>query len=135
MAPCSRCLLAIALVFRISPSILAAERVGDALAGGISLPVDAVGVDLEQDRDAVPGAADDLGRGTPEFSHSDTAACRRSYGRRGRPGGGLAVSVRAHALGQLVVVVGISTDGQMADHDVIPRKVAMIAWLSRWSRR
>jgi len=115
--------------------VLGAEGVGDALVGGVGLTVDAVGVDLEQDRDAVPGAADDLGRGTPEFSHSDTAACRRSYGRRGRPGGGLAVSVRAHALGQLVVVVGISTDGQMADHDVIPRKVAMIAWLSRWSRR
>ena len=94
-----------------------------------------LGVLGEQDRDAVPGAADDLGRGTPEFSHSDTAACRRSYGRRGRPGGGLAVSVRAHALGRLVVAVGMSADGQMADHDVIPRKVVMIAWLSRWSRR
>jgi hypothetical protein len=29
----------------------------------------------------------------------------------------------------------MSADGQMADHDVIPRKVVMIAWLSRWSRR
>jgi hypothetical protein len=37
-----------------------------------------VRVDLEQDRDAVPGTAGDLGAGTPEFSHSDTAACRRS---------------------------------------------------------
>jgi hypothetical protein len=109
--------------------------VGDPPVGGVSLTVDAVGVDLEQDRDAVPGAAGDLGRGTPEFSHGDTAACRRSYGRRGRPGGRLAVSVRAHALGRLVVAVGISADGQMADHDVIPRKVVMIAWLSRWSRR
>jgi hypothetical protein len=32
--------------------------------------------------------------GTPEFSHSDTAACRRSYGRR--PSGDLyCASVRA----------------------------------------
>jgi len=38
------------------------------------------GVDLEQDRDAVPGAAGDLGGGHPEFSHRDTAACRRSRG-------------------------------------------------------
>ena len=39
--------------------------VGDALAGGVSLAVDAVGVDLEQDRDSVPGAAGDLGGGHP----------------------------------------------------------------------
>ena len=30
---------------------------------GVGLPVDAVSVDLQQDGDAVPGAADDLGRG------------------------------------------------------------------------
>ena len=36
----------------------------------------------EQDRVVRTGAAGDLGRGHPEFSHSDTAACRRSYGRR-----------------------------------------------------
>jgi hypothetical protein len=29
-----------------------------------------VGVDLEQDGDAVPGAAGDLGGGSPELSHS-----------------------------------------------------------------
>jgi hypothetical protein len=40
--------------------------------------VDAVRVNLQQDRDAVPGAAGDLGGRNPEFSHSDTAACRRS---------------------------------------------------------
>jgi hypothetical protein len=33
----------------------AAEGVGDALVGGIGLAVDAVGVDLGQDDDAVPG--------------------------------------------------------------------------------
>jgi hypothetical protein len=42
-----------------------AQSFGDALVGGVSLPVDAVGVDLEQDGDAVPGAAGDLGRGHP----------------------------------------------------------------------
>ena len=42
-----------------------AEGVGDALVGGISLPVDAMRVDLEQNGDAVPGAAGDLGRGHP----------------------------------------------------------------------
>ena len=45
--------------------VLGAEGVGDALVGGVGLPVDAVGVDLEQDRDAVPGAAGDLGGGHP----------------------------------------------------------------------
>jgi hypothetical protein len=42
-----------------------AEGVDDALVGGISLTVNAVGVDLEQDRDAMPGAAGDLGGGYP----------------------------------------------------------------------
>ena len=42
-----------------------AEGVGDPLVGGVSLPVDAVGVDLQQDGDAVPGAAGDLGGGHP----------------------------------------------------------------------
>ena len=37
-----------------------------------------VRVDLQQDRDPVSGAAGHLGRGHPEFSHSDTAACSRS---------------------------------------------------------
>ena len=41
----------------------AAEGIGDALAGGIGLAVDAVGVDREQDGDAVPGAAGDFGGG------------------------------------------------------------------------
>ena len=42
-----------------------AEGVGDALVGGVGLAVDAVGVDLQQDCDAVPGAAGDLGRRDP----------------------------------------------------------------------
>ena len=45
--------------------VLGAKGVGDALVGGVGLPVDAVGVDLEQDGDAVPGAAGDLGGGHP----------------------------------------------------------------------
>jgi hypothetical protein len=45
--------------------VVEAEGVGDALVGGGGLAVDAVGVDLEQDRDAVPGAAGDLAAGTP----------------------------------------------------------------------
>jgi hypothetical protein len=51
---CSGCLLAVvAFVARALLSARGAEGVGDALVGGISLPVDAVGVDLEQDGDAV----------------------------------------------------------------------------------
>jgi hypothetical protein len=42
-----------------------AERVGDALIGGVCLSVDAVRVDLEQHGYAVPDAAGDLGRGHP----------------------------------------------------------------------
>src|SRR3984957_14537537 len=42
-----------------------AEGGGNALLGGVGLPVDAVGVDLEQDGDTVPGAAGDLGSGHP----------------------------------------------------------------------
>jgi len=38
-----------------------------ALVGGVGLPVDAVGVDLEQDGDAVPGAAGTAVAGTREL--------------------------------------------------------------------
>jgi len=63
----SRCLLVVAvfLVPGFGLGVLGAEGVGDALVGSISLPVDAVSVDLQQDRDPVPGAAGDLGRGHP----------------------------------------------------------------------
>jgi hypothetical protein len=43
--------------FLVIPVILGAEAIGDALVGGVGLPVNAVRVDLQQDRDAVPGAA------------------------------------------------------------------------------
>ena len=49
-----------------------AEGVGNALVGGSGLAVNAVGVDLEQDRDAVPGAAGDV-RVPPQY--------RRAYPR------------------------------------------------------
>ena len=43
--------------FGLGLGVLGAEGVGDPLVRGVSLPVDAVGVDLQQDRDAVPGAS------------------------------------------------------------------------------
>jgi hypothetical protein len=58
--------------------VLCSGGVGDPLVRGVGLPVDAVGVDLQQDCDAVPGPAATSVAGTPEFSHSDTAAWRRS---------------------------------------------------------
>jgi hypothetical protein len=57
--------VAVDFVTRGLPSVMGAEGVGDALVGGVGLPVDAVGVDLEQDRDAVPDSAGDLGRRYP----------------------------------------------------------------------
>jgi hypothetical protein len=42
-----------------------AEGVGDPLVGSISLTIDAVCVDLQQDRDAMPGTAGDRGRRNP----------------------------------------------------------------------
>ena len=38
------------------------------------LAVDAPGVRLKQHRDGVAGSAGNLGGGTPEFSHNDSAA-------------------------------------------------------------
>jgi hypothetical protein len=53
------------------------EGVVDAPVNGGCLPVDAAGVDLEQDGDAVAGSAATSVAGSPPFSHSDAAACRR----------------------------------------------------------
>jgi hypothetical protein len=55
------CLIILAAVIRAV--VGAAEGIGDALAGGIGLVVDAVSVDLEQDGDAVPGRGGRLRRG------------------------------------------------------------------------
>jgi hypothetical protein len=57
--------VAVVLVTGVLLGVLGAEGFGDALVGGGGLAVDAVGVDLQQDRDAVPGAARDLGGGHP----------------------------------------------------------------------
>ncbi len=49
----------------IRPAFVAAEGVSDALVGGVGLAVDAVGVDLKEHDDAMPGPAGDLGGGHP----------------------------------------------------------------------
>ena len=64
---------------RVFLGVAGAEGLGDPLVGGILLPVDAVRVDLEQDRDALPGAAGDLGRAPRS---SATATPQRAAGRR-----------------------------------------------------
>jgi hypothetical protein len=50
------------------PKSMVPEGVGDALVGGIGLLVDAVRVDLQQDRDPVPGPVGHLGREHPRCS-------------------------------------------------------------------
>jgi hypothetical protein len=50
----------------------------DLLVEDVVVAVDAVGLDGEQDRDAVPGAGSDLGGVAVGVHHSDKAACRRS---------------------------------------------------------
>jgi hypothetical protein len=72
----------------------------DLLAGDQVMTRYAVRVDAEQDPHAVPGtgAANSAGE-APEASHSDSAAWRRSCGRRtsGAPGGPAAVAAAAQA--------------------------------------
>jgi hypothetical protein len=66
--------------------ILTAEGVGDALVGGVSLAVDAVGVDVEQDDDAVSGAAGNLGGGHARVQrqgHARVPQIVRAPGERG----------------------------------------------------
>jgi hypothetical protein len=49
------------------------EGIGEALVGGVALLVEGVRVDLQQDRDAAPGAAGHTrSPSTPRVSHSDT---------------------------------------------------------------
>ena len=51
------------------------EGVGDLLVRGISLPVDALGVDLQQDRDAVPALqATSVADATATRPEADTLA-------------------------------------------------------------
>src|SRR6202030_290315 len=67
--------------------ILAVEGVGDALVGGVGLAVDAVGIDLEQDDDAVPGAAGALGGGHPGVQGQGHAGVPQVVGPGGERGG------------------------------------------------
>ena len=71
----------------LRPLPATAEGAADALVGGGSLAVEAVGVDLERNSDAVAGAVATSVSGTPALSHSDPAACRSR--RIGGPGVGL----------------------------------------------
>ena len=63
------------------------EGVGDALVGGVGLAVDAVGVDLEQDGDAVPSAAGDLGGEHAGVQRQGRGAVRQVVGPPGEQGG------------------------------------------------
>ena len=54
------------------------EDAADLLVEEVVAAVDAVAVDGEQDRDAVPGPGRNLAGSPPAFSHSDKAAWRRS---------------------------------------------------------
>jgi hypothetical protein len=65
LSACCRLAVGVAFVAGVLVCLGSAEGVGDALVGGVGLAVDAVRVDLEQDRDAVPGAVSDLGRRNP----------------------------------------------------------------------
>ena len=63
-------------------AISCGEHVGDPLVDDLLLAVDALGIDPEQDVHPVAGTAATSGAGTPPLSQRETAACRRSYGRR-----------------------------------------------------
>ena len=79
----SGCLLAaVFLAAGAGLGLLRAESVGDALVGGIRLTVDAVRVDLQQDRDAVPGPASDLGGGHPGVEPQRDSGVAQIVGRR-----------------------------------------------------
>ena len=57
--------IAVSLVYGVLLGVPGGGGAGDPPVGGISLPVDAVGVDLEQDGDGGPGAASYFGGGQP----------------------------------------------------------------------
>jgi len=62
--PCSRWMPGASTRRSLQAGIIcAAESISDAFVDGVGLAVDAVGVDLEQDGDAVPGAAGPAARG------------------------------------------------------------------------
>src|SRR5690242_8004533 len=77
--------------------VLAAEGTVDALVGGVGLAVDAVGVDLEQDGDAVPGAAGDLCSGHARIQGQGHTGVPQVVGPGGERGGVLGGSQRGGA--------------------------------------
>jgi fermentation-respiration switch protein FrsA (DUF1100 family) len=80
--------------------ILAAQGVGDALVGGGLATADAVGVDLEQDGDAVLGAAGDLGGGNSRVQGQGHVGAPKFVGPPGLRGvvlGGVSASAWASA--------------------------------------
>jgi hypothetical protein len=92
----------------------AAEGVGDALVGGVGLAVDAVGVDLEQDRDAVPGAAGDFGGGDAGVQPQGDGGVPQVVGAAGQRGGVLGGGEGGGAGGGPVVAVGAVLDDAAA---------------------
>ena len=105
----SGCLLAVAdfLVAGFGLGVLGAEGVGDALVDDADLTVDAVRVDLQQDRDAVPGPAGDLGRGAQRG-----AALRLG---QGVPPGFPVFSCRIDGLHELDIKVGSNAVHECGD--------------------
>ena len=78
---------------------LVAEGVVDALVGGVGLSVDAVGVDLEQDGDAVPGAAGDFGGRDAGVQPQGDGGVPQVVGAAGQRGGVLGGGQRGGAGG------------------------------------
>ena len=86
----------------LSACRLVLERLFDPSVPQSLVPVDAPGVYAQQDRDAVLGAAGDLGARTPAFRLGVTPLCRRSYGRPASgesAWAGVSALVRAHGPG------------------------------------
>src|SRR5271165_5279602 len=92
----------------------AAEGVGDALVGGVGLSVDAVGVDLEQDGDAVPGAAGDFGGGDAGVQPQGHGGVAQVVGAAGQRGGVLGGGEGGGAGGGPVGAVGAVLDDAAA---------------------
>jgi hypothetical protein len=97
----------------IWPVLTAAEGVGDALVGGVGLAVDAVGVHLQQDDDAMPGAAGDFGRGHAGRTGPPDQAADPAFHRVG------AVAVIACLL--LAVIVALSIYSDRSDKTAVPQ--------------
>ena len=80
--------------------VLVAEGVGDALVDIVSLAVDAVGIDLQQDGDAVSGAAGDFGGGYSGVEPEGHGGVAEVVGAAGEGGGVLGGGERGGAGGR-----------------------------------